>query len=230
MRSCRLVVLSLAAVAAAGLTPSSGGAQSATQGFADSWYWGVYGGGTTVQTTAGSSNLRTIAPSIGVDWMITRKSFALNIFADQTFFSTLSSITSPTGPAPLPVNISDMPRLGFAAMIFTPEYKSIKPYFGVGYSFNFINSAALRTCANCVTFPTKAAADSNQKAITDAKAMGKAFGNVGVMYIWRRFAPFAQYTVMPTQGSSDWYLNGSGVTSIWTVGLRYNFGTSVEKW
>ncbi|HEX7546253.1 MAG TPA: hypothetical protein VF368_05970 [Gemmatimonadaceae bacterium] len=230
MRSCRLVVLSLAAVAAAGLTPSSGGAQSATQGFADSWYWGVYGGATNFTTAAGSSNLRTNAPSIGVDWMLTRKSFALNIFADQTFFSTLSSIASPTGPAPLPVNISDMRRLGFSAMIFTPEYKAIKPYFGVGYSFNFISSAALRTCANCVTFPTQAAADSNQHAIVNAKAMGKVFGNVGVMYVWRRFAPFAQYTLMPTQGTSDWYLNGSGVTSIWTVGLRYNFGTSIEKW
>jgi hypothetical protein len=230
MRSCHLVVLSLAAAAAAGFIPSSGGAQSATRGFADSWYWGVYGGATSFATAAGSDNLRTNAPSIGVDWMLTRKSFALNIFADQTFFSTLSSIASPTGPAPLPVYISDMRRLGFAAMIFTPEYRAIKPYFGLGYSFNFISSADLRTCSNCVTFPTQAAADSNQRAIVNAKAMGKAFGSVGVMYLWRRFAPFAQYTLMPTQGGSDWYLNGSGITTIWTVGLRYNFGTSIEKW
>lgn len=208
MRSCRLVVLLLAAVTAAGLAPSSGGAQSATQGFSDSWYWGVYGGGTSFTTLAGSSNLRTNAPSIGVDWMLTRKSFALNVFADQTFFNTLSSITSPTGPAMLPVSISDMRRVGFAAMFFTPEYKAFKPYVGVGYSFNFINSASLRTCASCVTFPSQAAADSNQQAIVNAKSMGKLFGNVGVMYIWRKFAPFVQYTMMPTQGVSDWILTG----------------------
>ena len=122
-----------------------------------------------------------------------------------------------------------MRRVGFAAMVFTPEYKSIKPYVGLGYSFNFINSAALRTCAGCASFPSQAAADSNQQAIVDARAMGKMFGNVGVMYVWKRFAPFVQYTVMPTQGVSDWYLNGTGFTTIWTSGLRYNFGTSIEK-
>jgi outer membrane protein W len=229
MRSSRLVVLSLAAIGAAGLTPSAGAAQSTTQGFADSWYWGAYGGYTNFATAFGSENLRTNAPSIGADWMLTRTRFALNIFADQSYFSTTSSIASPTGAAPLAVNINDMRRLGFAVMIFTPEYKAFKPYFGIGYSFNFINSAALRTCAGCSSFPTQAAADSNQKAIVDARSMGKAFGNVGVMWIYKRFAPFVQYTVMPTQGTSDWYLNGTGFTTIWAIGLRYNFGSSIEK-
>jgi hypothetical protein len=230
MRSSRLVFLSLAAAAAVGLTPSAGAAQSATQGFADSWYWGVYGGYTNFATAYGTQNLRTNAPSIGADWMITRSKLALHIFADQSYFSTLSSIASPTGAAPLAVNINDMRRFGFDVMIFTPEYKAIKPYVGLGYSFNFINSAALRSCSGCNTFPTQAAADSNQQAIVDARSMGKVFANVGVMYIWKRFAPFAQYTVMPTQGVSDWYLNGTGFTTIWAVGLRYNFGSSIEKW
>jgi hypothetical protein len=230
MRSSRLVVLSLAAVASAGLTPSSGAAQSATQGFADSWYWGAYGGYTNFATAFGSANLRTTAPSVGAEWMLTRTKFALNIFLDQSYFSTVSSIASPTGSAPLAVNINDMRRAGFALMIFTPEYKAFKPYVGVGYSFNFINSAALQTCAGCSTFPTQAVADSNQKAIVDARTMGKAFGNLGVMWVYKRFAPFAQYTVMPTQGKSDWYLNGTGFTTMWALGLRYNFGTSIEKW
>ena len=231
MRSSRLVVISLAAAAAAGLTPSSGAAQSATQGFADSWYWGAYGGYTNFATAFGTQSLRTNAPSIGADWMLTRSKFALNIFADQSYFSTTSSIASPTGAGPLAVNINDMRRVGFALMIFTPEYRAFKPYFGVGYAFNFINSAALRTCSTCTTtFATQAAADSNQKAIGAARAMGKVFGNVGVMWVYKRFAPFVQYTVMPSQGSSEWYLNGTGFTTIWAVGLRYNFGTSIEKW
>jgi hypothetical protein len=231
MRSSRLVVLSLAAIAALGLTPSTGAAQSATQGFADSWYWGAYGGFTTLSTAFGGQNLTTTAPTIGVDWMLTRSKFALNIFADQSYFSTVSSITSPTSGAPLPVNINDMRRLGFSMMIFTPEYKMFKPYVGVGYSFNFINSASLRTCAGCTpSAQSQAAADSNQTAIIDARSMGKVFANVGVMYVYKRFAPFAQISVMPTQGASDWYLNGSGVTLLWAVGLRYNFGSSIEKW
>jgi hypothetical protein len=230
MRSSRLVVLSIAALAAVGLTPSAGAAQSATQGFSDSWYWGAYAGMTHFSTAFGSQNISTNAPTIGADWMLTRSKFALNIFADQSYFSTTSSIGSPTSSAPLPVNISDMRRLGFDLMLFTPEYRAFKPYVGLGYSFNFINSASLRSCAGCVTFPTQAAADSNQKAIVDARAMGKAFASVGVMYIYKRFAPFAQITVMPTQGVSDWYLNGTGFTTIWAVGLRYNFGTSIDKW
>jgi hypothetical protein len=231
MRSSRLVVLSLAAVAAVGVTPSAGAAQSATQGFADSWYWGAYGGFTSLSTAFGTQSLHTNAPTIGADWMLTRSKFALDIFADQSYFSTVSSISSPSSGAPLAVNINDMRRLGFSLMMFTPEYKNFKPYFGLGYSFNFINSASLRSCSGCTPPPqSQAAADSNQKAIIDARAMGKVFGNAGVMYIYKRFAPFAQISVMPTQGTSDWYINGTGFTTIWAVGLRYNFGSSIERW
>ncbi len=230
MRSSRLVVFSLAAAAAVGLTPSAGSAQSATQGFTDSWYWGAYAGYTNFQTAFGTQNLHTNAPTIGVDWMLTRTGFALNIFADQSYFSTVSSISSPTSGAPLPVNINDMRRVGFSLMIFTPEIKMIKPYVGLGYSFNFINSAALRTCSGCTTFSTQAAADSNNTAITDARTEGKVFGNVGVMWLWKKWAPFAQVTVMPTQGTSDWYLNGAGFTTQWALGVRYNFGSSIDKW
>ena len=230
MRSSRLVVLSLAAAATVGFTPSAAAAQAATQGFADSWYWGGYGGYTNFATAFGTENLRTNAPSIGADWMLTRTKFALNIFAEQSYFSTTSSINSPTGTAPLAVNINDMRRVGFDLMIFTPEYRRLKPYVGVGYAFNFINSAALRSCAGCNTFPTQAAADSNAKAINVARTQGKLFLNGGVMYIYKRWAPFAQYTVMPTQGKGGWYLNGTGFTTIWAMGLRYNFGSSMEKW
>lgn len=230
MRSSRFAALSLAAAVAAGLSPSAGAAQSPPQGFSDSWYWGAYGGFTNFATTVGAQNLHTNAPSIGADWMLTRSSFAINIFLEQSYFSTTSSIASPTGAAPLPVNINDMRRLGFDLMLFTPGYKGLKPYVGLGYSFNFINSAALRTCAGCTpSYSSQAVADSNQTAINDARAMGKVFGNVGAMWVWKRFAPFAQFTVMPTQGASDWYINGSGFTTSWAVGLRFNFGTSIDK-
>ncbi len=230
MRSTRLVILSLAALATVALTPRAGAAQSATQGFSDSWYWGAYAGYTNFATAFGSENLRTNAPSIGAEWMLTRTKYALHLFAEQSYFSTTSSIGSPTGAAPLAVNINDMRRLGFDLMIFTPEFQMIKPYVGLGYAFNFINSANLRTCAGCNTFATQAQADSNQKAIVNARSMGKAFVNVGAMWVYKRFAPFAQYTIMPSQGKSDWYLNGTGFTTQWALGLRYNFGSSIEKW
>ena len=162
--------------------------------------------------------------------MLTRTHIALHVFGEQSYFSTQSSISAASGGAPYAVNINDMRRVGFDLMIFTPEYRMIKPYVGVGYAFNFINSAALRSCAGCNTFATQAEADAAAKTITNARTMGKLFMNVGAMYIYKRFAPFAQATLMPSQGKSDWYLNGTGFTTMWNVGLRYNFGTSIDKW
>jgi hypothetical protein len=225
MRSFRLVVLSLAAIAAAGLTPSVGAAQE-TRGFADSWYWGAYGSAIDFAT----STSRITRPSVGAEWMLTRTKFALNIFADQSYFTTGSSVANPTGAGlgtSLPASISDMRRIGFAVMLFLPDYGAFKPYFGLGYSFNLINSATL-TVAN--PGGTPAAQDSVSQAVNDARSMGKVLGNVGVMYVYKRFAPFAQFTLMPTTGAGDWYLNGPGMTKILSVGLRYNFGTSIDKW
>ncbi|MFI5232122.1 MAG: hypothetical protein ACHQSE_06385 [Gemmatimonadales bacterium] len=225
MRSSRLVVLSLATAAAVGFTPSAVRAQSAPRPFADSWYWGVFGGVTNFATTPGTGNLHTTAPTVGVDWMLTREKFALNIFANQSYFSTTSSVADVNGGGPLPVGINDMRQVGFSVMIFTPEIKAVKPYVSLGYAFNFVNSAKLGTCAAC----TPAAADSNATAIVDARAMGRMFANVGAMWVYKRWAPFAQVSLMPTQGASDWYLNGAGFTTSFAVGLRYNFGTSIDK-
>jgi hypothetical protein len=225
MRSSRVVVLSLATIAAVGFVPSAARAQSATRPFADSCCWGVYGGITNFATTPGAGNLHTNAPTVGLDWMLTREKFALNIFANQSYFSTTSSIADINGGGALPVGINDMRQVGVSMMIFTPEISVLKPYVGLGYAFNFINSAKLATCGAC----TAAAADSNKTQIVDARAMGKFFASVGVMWVYKRIAPFAQISLMPTQGASDWYINGTGFTTSLTAGLRYNFGTSIDK-
>ena len=188
--------------------------QAATQGFADSWYWGVYGGGTSF---ADVGRLGEPAHQRAVD----RR--RLDDHAQELRAQRLrrSDVLQHALVHHQPHRDGSAARQHHATCAGSvsrrcssrPSTGRIKPYFGVGYSFNFINSAALRTCSNCVTFPTQAAADSNQQAIVDAKAMGKVFGNVGVMYVWKRFAPFAQYTLMPTQGAWDWYINGTGFTS-----------------
>jgi hypothetical protein len=225
MRSSRLVVLSLAAVAVAGFVPAAGNAQSATRPFADSWYWGVYGGITNFATTPGTGNLHTTAPTVGLDWMLTREKFALNIFANQSYFSTTSSVADVNGSGPLAVGINDMRQVGFSVMLFTPEVKAVKPYVSLGYAFNFINSATFGPCGGC----TVAAADSNSRQIVASRTMGKFFANVGAMWVYKRWAPFAQLQLMPTQGSSDWYINGTGFTTSAILGIRYNFGSSIDK-
>jgi hypothetical protein len=221
MRSIRLAAAAVFAVAAAGLTPGSARAQSAMN-WQDSWFWGVYGGQMQFPTAIAT----TTAPTIGIDWVITRTHFALNVFADQSYFTNaVSTIPDFPSSAPRRVDFTDMRRVGFSAMIFTPEFRMLKPYVGAGYSFNFIKEAAPE--GNFYSSP--AAADTVQSRINSARTAGKLFGNVGVMALFGRYAPFAQYTVMPTQGTGGWLVNGDGFTTVWQLGLRVNFGSSISK-
>lgn len=223
MRSIRLAAAALLLTAVAGMTPSSASAQTAsTANWQDAWFWGVYGGQMQFPTVIAT----TTAPTIGIDWVITRSKFALNVFADQSYFTNAVS-TVPDFPtsAPRRVDFTDMRRVGFSGMFLLPEYRMIKPYVGAGYSFNFIKQANAE--GNFYTSPT--AKDSVTARIEKARVQGKLFGNIGVMALFGRYAPFAEYTVMPTQGKGTWLVNGSGFTSIWKLGLRYNVGSSIEK-
>jgi hypothetical protein len=218
MRSYRLVVPALLATVALGFAPARAAAQK-TSSIQDSWLWGAYGGYASIPTVIAT----TSAPTIGIDWVITRTRYALNVFADQSYFNAVSTIQDVN--APRRVDMQDMRRVGFSGMIFTPELKMIKPYFGFGYSFNFIKSATPEGNA----FNSAAARDSVLARVNTARAEGKAFGEFGVMAVYNRFAPFAQYVIMPTKGKGTWLVNGDGFTNLWQVGLRYNFGTSIEK-
>lgn len=218
MRSYRLVVPALLATVALGLVPQRVAAQRASS-IQDSWLWGAYGGYASIPTVIATAH----APTVGVEWVITRTRYALNVFADQSFFNSVSTIPDVTGNRL--VDIQDMRRVGFAGMIFTPEINVIKPYFGLGYSFNFIKQANPENSS----FASAAARDSVLTRVNNARAEGKPFGEFGIMAVYNRFAPFAQVVVMPTKGKGTWLVNGDGFTNLWQVGLRYNFGTSIEK-
>jgi hypothetical protein len=221
MRSFRHIVLALAASAAVGLSPSAAVAQQGAGQWQDAWFWGAYGGYTSFATPIA----RTNAPTIGIDWMITREHVALNVFAEQAYFNAVSTIPDFPTSAPRRVDIQDMRSVGFAVMIFPREIFAVKPYFNLGYAFNFIKTGSPEGSS----FATPAARDTVLGRINDARTSGKLFASVGVMKVVGRFAPFFQYTVMPTKGSDAWMVNGEGFTNIWSAGLRYNFGTSVEK-
>jgi hypothetical protein len=221
MRSFRHIVLALAASAAVGLSPSAATAQQPAATWQNAWFWGAYGGYTSFAT----SIERTNAPTIGIDWMITREHVALNVFAEQAYFNAVSTIPDFSTPAPRRVDIQDMRSVGFAAMFFMPELYRLKPYVDVGYAFNFIKKGT----PEGGFFATPQARDTVLGRINDARSNGKLFGSFGLMTVLGRFAPFIQYTVMPTQGSGAWMVNGDGFTNIWSAGLRYNFGTSVAK-
>src|ERR1700688_2311998 len=101
MRSFRLVVLAFAASAAVGLSPSAAAAQQTAPSWQDAWFWGAYGGYTSFATSVA----RTNAPTIGLDWMITRDNFALNVFAEQSYFNAVSTVPDFSTPAQRLVNM-----------------------------------------------------------------------------------------------------------------------------
>ena len=224
MRSSRLPQAVLAAVAATVLAGAPLAAQGADWDVRpNSWYWGVYGGQTSFATTIA----RTNAPMIGAEWMITRTRFALNIFAEKSYFNAVGTITDFPTSAPRRVDIQDMRRVGGSWMIFLPQYKYFYPWFGAGYALNFIREATPQGSS----FASPAARDTINTRIETARTTGKLFGELGVMASYKQWAPFLQYTVMPTQGSKSWFVNGDGFTNIWKLGVRYSFGPAIdEKW
>ena len=224
MRSSRLPSAVLAALAATVLAS----APLAAQGTADwdvrpnSWYWGLYGGQTSLATTIA----RTTAPMIGGEWMITRTRYAVNVFAEQSYFNAVTTVPDSGGSsAPRRVDMQDMRRVGASGMIFLPQYKYFHPWFGAGYAFNMIRTATPQGSS----FASPAARDARYAAIENRRSEGKLFGEFGMIFSYRQWAPFVQYTVMPTKGDGTFMVNGEGFTNIWKLGYRYSFGSAFEE-
>lgn len=223
MRSSAITRAVLAAFSVAAL----GSAPLAAQGTADwdvrpnSWYWGVYGGQTSFPTTIA----RTTAPMVGVEWTITRTRFALNIFAEQSYFNAVSTVPDSPSSAPRRVDIQDLRRVGGSAMMFLPPYKYFHPWFGAGYAMNFVRTATPQGSS----YASPADRDIVLDRIDQARVQGKLFGEFGMMASYKQWAPFVQYTVMPTKGTSSWLVNGEGFTNVWKLGWRYSFGSAIDN-
>lgn len=202
-----------------------GAAQQSDAPFENSWYWGAGFGRISFPTYFH----RVTAPMIGADWMITRTRWALDVYGSQAYFSDSSTVADPNSPSKLrKASMTGLRRVGFTGMVFLPtmpKYTWFRPYAGIGFSFNFVNHAAPIDSV----FSSAAARDSVQQRVNDARTLTKATFSAGFLVTWRRFAPYVQYTMMPTKGSGDWLINGDGSTTFWEAGLRYNFGSAIDK-
>ncbi len=210
------------ALTLAALLPAAAVAQQATSApIENSWFWGVCG----VRISFPTYFHRIDAPMINADWLITRERWAVSFYAAQAYFTDSSTVSDPNSSGLRKVSMTDMRRLGFQGIVFLPNWTWFRPYAGVGYSFNYIKQAAPIGSF----FNSAAARDSAQQRVNSARAMSKATFSAGFMLTWHRCAPYAQYTFMPTKGTGDWLINGEGSTAFWEAGLRYNFGSSIEK-
>lgn len=199
------------------------------QGVADwdvrpnSWYWGMYGGQTSFATSIASTN----APMFGIEWTVTRSKFALNLFAEQAYFESESTVTDPSTSAPRLVDIQNMRRVGGSGMFFLPPYRYFHPWIGGGYAFNFIPEATPQGSG----YASPADRTATFQRVNDGRAQGNMFAEMGMMLAVRKWAPFMSYTLMPTKGTGSWMVNGEGFTNIWKLGFKYSFGSAIqERW
>jgi hypothetical protein len=209
------------ALTLAALLPVAAVAQQANASIDNSWYWGVGGGRISFPTVIH----RVDAPMISADWLITRQRWALNVYGSQAYFNDTSTAPDPNVSGVRKVAMTDLRRVGFQGIVFLPNWTWFRPYAGFGYSFNFI-SQARPVGVPAIPTPLDSAAI---KRTNDARARTKATASAGFMVTWRDFAPYAQYTMMPSKGDGGWLINGDGFTSFWEVGLRYRFGSAIEK-
>lgn len=216
MRSSRFTKAVLAVLTGSALAAAPATAQQPATTWdvqPNSWYWGVYGGQTSLFTNLSS----TVAPTIGIDWLITRSAFALNVFAEQAYFNAQSTVTTANSAGP--VAIQDMRRVGMSLMLYLPNVRIVHPYVGGGYAFNYLTKASAVAPPADTLFAA---------AIENERSQGRIFASVGAMIPFRQFAPFAEVSMMPTKGTSSWMVNGDRSALMWKAGLRYNFGSSTS--
>ena len=209
------------ALTLAALLPAAAAAQQGSAPIENSWFWGVGGGRISFPTYFH----RIDAPMISADWLITRNRWALQVYGAQAYFTDSSTVADPNSSGLRKALMTDLRRVGFQGIVFLPNWTWFRPYAGVGYSFNYVKQAT----PIGTFFNSAAARDSAEQRVNDARALSKATFSGGFMITWHKFAPYAQYTFMPTKGTGDWLVNGDGATQFWEVGMRYNFGSAFER-
>ncbi len=214
MQKLRAVATALAAVT---VVSASGNAQG-MRNFDNSWFWGFKSGINTF-SAPGHGNTSTV--NLGIDWLITRTKGGLYVSGEQSIFKRdvdIFDATSNTGERT--VQVSDMRRITVAGLAFPKHFGGITPYGGVGYTIAVLGDAKIRVdSAN--TFPNNSFVD----LVDRARSRSAVVGIVGVQIQTRRAAIFAQESMIPSNTNFLF----SSVMSFFEFGVRYNFGTSIDR-
>ena len=199
--------------------------------FHDAWFMGVRGGllnYSTESDAAGPANgtANSIAPLVGLDWVITRSRAGLYVGFDQSFFSSSAYYRRPAVAGDPTANLRNLRRISLAAMLFPMQRPMTHPYMGFGLALNQIGSAEL-TSAIAIPALASAARDSLQSKRVAISPMIIA----GIQQRLPGFSVFAQ-------GSGSWLQNGFLLKNLnsrnylqWTLegGIRYNIGSSIDR-
>ena len=217
-------VLATAAVLAAVISQPSA-AQEGRQ-FKDAWFWGAKGGVVAFSSNGGTDN--SPAPSVGIDWVITRSIGGLYVSFDQTFLSTETrfSTIGANGFADPLARVHNERRLALAALVFPMQSPRFHPYFGLGGAVHKIGSY------NYLTDFTSAGQYSiAEDSIQSRKVAISPLVMGGLQMRATRFSVFGQtlVTFMPENYLINCPCSKRGLRYSVEGGIRYNVGTSIDK-
>jgi hypothetical protein len=187
----------------------------------DDWYWGINGGAMVFNAGFDSDEMVT-APSVGLEWFVTRQRFAVRLSVNQAFFENQAAIFDPTLPgAARPVDVQDWRRYSVEVYAM-PSGGGITPYAGGGIALNVLQ--------NVTPQGSFSSQESLEQVFLDVDRFSTRASLVfaaGAMAHIGRSAIFVQASGMPTRNA--FLLNKSNYTAVLEAGVRYSFGSAIEK-
>jgi hypothetical protein len=219
------------AVAAGFLVAATSVQGQAPRPFHDSWFWGATAGivsyASADPTTPSLSGGSSVAPEVGVDWLITRQKGGLYLGVSQGFVTTTGAVLN--GPTSADtgfraVDVKNLRRVNLMGMAFPGDFLRFHPYLGFGFTFGYLGAAA----AQISSTDTQKQVDFAASAVNDTKAsIGPAF-MAGAQYRLKFISVFGQFTASAL--SKDFLLaNGNSMSTALEFGLRYNIGSSIDR-
>lgn len=205
------------AVIATVVASTQANAQS-SRNFEDSWFWGAKAG---INTFSRPGFGNTSTANLGIDWLITRKKGGLYVSGDQSIFERDVIVADQAASSgSRTVRVNDLRRLTFAGVAFPKRFGGITPYGGIGYMIAVAGDARI-VVDSAGPPPTNNFIDD----VDRLRSRGSVLGMLGIQMQTRRAALFVQETLLP---SNRGFMFPS-VLSFFEFGVRYNFGTSIDR-
>jgi hypothetical protein len=214
MQKLRAVAVAMAAT----LVVSASANAQGMRNFDNSWFWGFKSGINTF-SAPGHGNTSTV--DLGIDWLITRTKGGLYVSGNQSIFQRDVEVSDPTARRnQRTVLVNDLRRVSFAAVAFPKHFGGITPYGGIGYTIAVLGDVKVRV-DSADTFPNNAFFDQ----VEERRSRGAVFGMAGVQIQTKRAAIFVQETMLPSNSNFLF----SSVLNFLEFGVRYNFGSSIDR-
>jgi hypothetical protein len=230
MRHIRSLTTGLALI---GLLPMAAQAQQG-RFFDNSWFWGV-GGGTLTYWTATTSHAE--APSVSLDWLITRSHVALMVGFDQAFFTAHNLTYVDRGRFYTDTTLTNYYDVNYyaqatvrnsrhitASLMAFPGHGPIRPYAGIGISANFIQGSVTTSAPPALSpadqwYPTYYGSQYRDQAADWISPVITA----GLQVQLSRFSVYGQAKLFPISDSqvSPYFFTDQGFFML-QAGIRVN--------